>query len=94
MSENDVYRAVFAALDDSAIITVNESAKAISVGELRVECVREDPLEVDLKGYNGRYYTVDFGREEPTLFRVTEDGLSYEDPVKSVELIGMTEKCG
>lgn len=89
----DQYDALLRGLEEGLLLSINNSYSAgLPSDELRVEDSRDDKTWVDLSGPNNTHYRIHRdGRGELVYEKLTDGGLSHEDEVITIEVLGIDE---
>lgn len=90
----DQYDTLLRSMNEGLLVSVNNSAYSATPSfELRVEHSRDDETHVSLSGPGDSWYRIYRDRRGDLIYsEVTEDGLSYEDDVVTLEIIGLDER--
>lgn len=92
-TSTDQYDTLLRAMEEGLLISINNDAKgSLPSDELRVEFSRDDETHVSLSGAFGSHWRIH--RDHPgdlVYSEVTDDGLSYQDEVITLEIIGLDE---
>lgn len=91
---SDQYDTLLRAMEEGLLIGINNTAKAhaLPLGESRVRWSYDDHTEVAISGPDGDEYQIHRDRRGDLIYsEVTEDGLSYQDEVLSLEVFGLAE---
>lgn len=89
--ELDQYDTLLRSMEEGLLVSINNEAQSeLPTGELRVEHSSDDRTEVRLKrGFEDWMKVHRDARGDLVLSDVTEDGLSYEADVITIEIIGL-----
>lgn len=92
-TSTDQYDTLLRAMEEGLLISINNDAKgSIPSDELRVEHSRDDETHVSLTGAFDSYWQIHRDRSGDLVYsEMTDDGLSYEDDVITLEIIGLDE---
>jgi len=93
MSEQDQYDTLLRSMEEGLIISVNEATpKMPASGELTVEYSNDKETSVYAKGFNNSDWKIRREGDSIVYYEMTEDGLSFEDEVVSIEILGVSER--
>lgn len=88
--DTDQYDTLLRAMESGLLISINNATDhALPTGELKVEYSRDDETHVTLGNASERYRIHRNRRNGLIYSEVTEDGLSYEDEVITIEVLGI-----
>jgi len=89
----DQYDTILRAMEEGVLLSINNQTKGSTPSdELRVEQSQDDETDLDLTGPFGSEWKIYRDRRGELIYsKVTEDGLSYEDEIITLEIIGHDE---
>ncbi len=89
--ETDQYDTLLRAMEEGLLVSINnESNGSLPSDELRVEYSRDDETNVQLTGPGESHWKIHRDRRGELVYsEMTENGLSYEDEVVTIEVIGL-----